>query len=147
MAIEAKVATVISDNEIAVNVGAAAGVREDDIAVVQRSTEVTDPVTNARLGTVKRPAIRMRVVEVHERLAVARVVEPARTIFALFDTALGATPRPALQRITTDPAGEGPDIVLVQRGFDVVIEARVPNASVESARPDDGAEEAAGARS
>lgn len=71
--LEAKVARVLSETAIAINVGEDAGVEYGNAVIVWRSVDVDDPDTGDTLGTVKLQNLRLKVYEVHPRLALAKI--------------------------------------------------------------------------
>lgn len=83
--LKAKVARVLSDRSIAINVGEEAGVELGDTVLVWRSVEVRDPDTNGILGTVRLENLRLEVSEVHEYFSLARVraagINPLQSMF------------------------------------------------------------------
>ncbi|WJL97212.1 FlgT C-terminal domain-containing protein [Microbacterium sp. ET2] len=68
-----KVATIIRDTEIALNIGSADGVEEGDTVLLYRDVTVTDPDSGEILGSVRYPKVRMTVTSVEPRFAVARI--------------------------------------------------------------------------
>jgi hypothetical protein len=124
MRISAKVSALLSDTEIAVNAGENLGVAVNDVVVVYTATLVRDPDSADLLGTVNRPALRMRVTEVQERLAVARSIEPATSFGRNDNLTLGAilTRGRSVKRLSGKIDDPSEDIVLVRVGSLVVIE-------------------------
>ena len=73
--IRGKVAGVLNDMAVALNVGRGQGLREGmvfDVLAEGATYDVKDPDTGEVLGSVGRPKARVRVVYVDERMAVAR---------------------------------------------------------------------------
>ena len=71
--IRGKVASVINEREIAINVGTANGVRVNmyfDVVDTQNE-EIKDPDTGEVLGSVERTKIKVKVTHVQEKLSVA----------------------------------------------------------------------------
>ena len=71
--IRGKVASVINEREIAINVGSAHGVNVGmyfNVLDVQ-DEEIKDPDTGEPLGLVERPKVRVKVTHVQEKLSVA----------------------------------------------------------------------------
>ena len=71
--IRGKIASVINEREIAINVGTAHGVKvgmEFDVIGVY-DEEIKDPDTAEVLGSIERPKVRVRVAHVQEKLSVA----------------------------------------------------------------------------
>ena len=71
--IRGKVARVLNEREIVINVGTAQGVKIDmsfDI-IDPKGLDIKDPDTKEILGSFKRPKIRVRVTQVQEKLSLA----------------------------------------------------------------------------
>ena len=71
--IRGKVASVINEREIAINVGTAHGVDVGmyfNVIDIQ-DEEIRDPDTDEVLGSIERPKVRVRVTHVQEKLSVA----------------------------------------------------------------------------
>ncbi len=75
--IAAKVAAVLNDRRLVVNLGSVGGVNEGDSVLLWNVVEVTDPDTGELLGVVKSPKLVLTVDEVQERIAVAAVPSEA----------------------------------------------------------------------
>lgn len=75
MAVEGKVAKILGNNEIVINRGSGAGVRQGMLFEIfaPEGEEVWDPDTGETLGTVEDVKARAEVTEVKDRLAVARL--------------------------------------------------------------------------
>jgi hypothetical protein len=71
--LDAKVARVLSDTSIAINVGEDAGVGTGDTVIVWRSVDVEDPDTGDVLGTVRLQNLRLQVYDVRPLFCLARV--------------------------------------------------------------------------
>lgn len=71
--LDAKIATILSDTSIAINVGEDDGVDLDSVVFVWRSVDVEDPDNGEVLGTVKLKNLKLNVYEVYPRLALAKV--------------------------------------------------------------------------
>jgi hypothetical protein len=71
MAIQAKVAQILSDTTLVLNVGSAAGVREGTrFLIYQNGKEILDPQTGVPLGTVEIVKATVEVDHVQEKLCV-----------------------------------------------------------------------------
>ena len=68
--IRAKVAQVLSNNELVINVGKADGVTYDMEFNITEIIEITDPDTSKVLGVVEWPIVFLHVWEVQENLTV-----------------------------------------------------------------------------
>jgi len=75
--LSAKVATVLDEEQIVLNVGAVDGVSVGDRVDLWNVVSVTDPDTGGKLGVVRTQKIRLEAREVQEHLTVARVYAPA----------------------------------------------------------------------
>lgn len=71
--VEAQVAAIFDERRIAINAGSQQGVTESAPVTVWRRVFVKDPETDEVLGHVDLDALRMRIVEVQERMSVAAV--------------------------------------------------------------------------
>ena len=71
--IRGKVASVINEREIAINIGTVHGVKVGmDFDVIDVHDEkIKDPDTEEVLGSIERPKVRVRVAHVQEKLSVA----------------------------------------------------------------------------
>jgi hypothetical protein len=119
--IEAKVARVLNETEVALTAGSSDGVDVGDIATIYRSTTVVDPDTEEELGVVRRPALRLEIVEVQDRLSVGRTFELVETD-ALSSLAVGfSDPSERIVRVTRSASGQDWRTVFVRRGSDVEI--------------------------
>jgi hypothetical protein len=71
--IPAKVAAVLTDSIVALNIGSDNGVSVDDKANVLRRVEINDPDTHERLGEVGVIVLQLRVSHTQEKLCTAHV--------------------------------------------------------------------------
>ncbi len=110
---EAKVARVVSTDQIALNRGADADIREGDEVTINESLEVVDPDTKESLGHVLVPKLRLRVTLVAERYSVAQSIDEAPP--APWTT----TPRP--KRVTDVKAKADEEHVLVVVGEEALV--------------------------
>ena len=70
-ALRGKVAAILNERELVINLGADTGVTEGMVfKVIQELPEIRDPDTGASLGAVSREKIQVRVVEVQPKLCV-----------------------------------------------------------------------------
>jgi len=76
--IQAKIARVINEKEIAFNKGLNDGVAEGDIATVRETLEVLDPDSGEVLGSVSVVKVRLDIFLVMEKISVGRVTDRAR---------------------------------------------------------------------
>lgn len=78
--IRGKVAAVLNEREIALNLGYANGVSVGmyfDVMSLE-SGDIRDPDTNEILGSIERPKVRVRVTEVREKFSVASTYRSKR---------------------------------------------------------------------
>lgn len=78
--IRGKVAQVLNEREIAINVGTAHGV---DVGMYfnvidAQNAEIKDPDTGEVLGSIERPKVRVEITHVQEKLSVATTYETTR---------------------------------------------------------------------
>lgn len=73
--IRAKVANVISESSVALNVGSNSGVKENLTVRIMRTVKVEDPDTKEELGQVLVTKLNLRVSLVQDKLCVARVTD------------------------------------------------------------------------
>jgi hypothetical protein len=115
----AKVATIISDSILALNVGSDKGVAEDDKAFVMRAIKVQDPDTSEELGTVRVSVLALRVNHVQPKLCTAYVTS------AQDDVGYNPTRVRKTKKIADSSMEEKPGIsVFVQAGDRVEIEIK-----------------------
>ena len=118
MEIEAKIAALLSDTKLAVNVGSLSGVAKGDDVVIFETVSVTDPDTDEPLGEVKLVQLRLRIEDVQERLAVA-VVPTENASLSRLITQIG--PPGPIARLTENPFDTDNSRILVDRGQSVVV--------------------------
>lgn len=75
--IEGRVARLVTDEELILNIGGRDGVTVDmDFVIVDpRTQDISDPITGEGLGSISRHKATVRVYRVTERLALARNVK------------------------------------------------------------------------
>jgi hypothetical protein len=134
--IDGKVATVLSDHEVAFNVGSEKGVHSGVIATVSRVVEVRDPDTRKKLGEVLVPKMRFRITIVEPLMSVGQSYESVSRELPqdAVSTLLSRYPR-VLRRVTTDPANEDWSSVYLRPGDPVSIESLPPAPPDEEAPP------------
>jgi curli biogenesis system outer membrane secretion channel CsgG len=67
----------VAGDQVFVNAGAAAGLRQGDVLAVSALVrQLTDPGSGEVLGTMERPSGQVEIVEVQERFSVARMLAP-----------------------------------------------------------------------
>jgi hypothetical protein len=119
MEIEAKIAAVLSETEVAVNAGTNKGVQLGDAVTFWKITEVKDPDTKEHLGSVRTPVLRMSVSVVRDLMAVA--VVPSKRL-TLNQTVLGTPSEPVVKLVEGRTGREGSFTVAV--GNEVTITTR-----------------------
>lgn len=94
--INAKVAALISDTQLAFNAGTAQGVKNGAEVLLYRTIEVHDPDTHKILGNVSVIKLRMKVVSVEKEFCVALVADVEND--GLFAVALSPLKKVSLSR-------------------------------------------------
>ncbi len=124
MTVKAKVARVLSDYEVAFNVGANAGLSVGDVATVYGYVDVNDPDTKEELGRVRRPRVKLRVIEVEPGFSVGQTTEWASSSggdqSTVFHLALGLDR--VRQKVTGNPSEQNRVTVYLRAGDEVEIE-------------------------
>jgi hypothetical protein len=130
MSVEAKVAEVLGRHELVINAGAEVGVRKDDVVFLLKTRLIKDPDSGEALGHVRRSVARFKVIEVQERLCVARSIDTVGDpIASLFAVRASPFSGPALKGVTTNPAEVDERTLLTSVGEPVVIQRPKPNAA------------------
>jgi hypothetical protein len=128
--IDAKVARVMNETTIAINVGEDAGVEPGNLVVHWRTVDVTDPDTGETLGSVRLPNLRLEVSEVYERFSLARVEYQTPNFLAgMF--------KPSKVIASSDRA-LGQERVQLAPGFPVTV--TIDDSLLSAAAPDDAAQ-------
>jgi hypothetical protein len=75
--IEGKVAQVLNEREVAINIGTEHGVETDMKFEIlsEKPIIITDPDTGDEIGTIDRVKVRVKAVEVQPRMSIARTYE------------------------------------------------------------------------
>jgi hypothetical protein len=123
-----RVAKLITDEELVINIGSAYGVERGMIFdVLSKETEdIYDPVTLKKLGSIDRIKTRVRVTDVGDNLALAKITTPrGNVISSAAQVMLGQSGQST--RMTPDIWPEG-----VQRGDPVRLVPRLPEHSPDS---------------
>lgn len=120
MELWAKVASVISPTQIAINVGSNKGISIKHSATIFRDVEIKDPDGGAFLGSVKVPILRLRVNTVQDKFCLATVTDLAGSDLNSPMVSFGV---PGLTRTKTITQGASPDpdVVRVSIGQEVLI--------------------------
>ncbi|MET8370567.1 FlgT C-terminal domain-containing protein [Micromonospora profundi] len=119
--IEAKVARVISDHQLAINAGGSQGVREGDAVALYRTVDVKDPDSGDILGSVKVKHLSLEVAFVEPKFCVATVIErqPSDRPNAIFIQSMmplkRITSTPVRQRSTGEVYVAVGDIVIISQ--------------------------------
>ncbi len=95
--VEGKVANIISERELAINIGAAHGVRKGMKfkIMADQPTEIPDPETGEILGVIEREKVRVQVTEVFEKFSVCRTYRMTSTGSFAFGAFADMLTRPA----------------------------------------------------
>jgi hypothetical protein len=103
------VARLITDDELAINLGSRDGVKEDMYFNVldERTQNVRDPKTGEDLGSIERIKAQVRIISVSERLSLGLIYPDRRR--ADFPSGIGALmgPKPRSGKLTGDTWPEG----------------------------------------
>jgi hypothetical protein len=72
--IEGKVAGIVNERELAINIGNAHGVKEGMKfkVLADEPTEIRDPETDELLGMVDRDKVRVKAIEVYDKFSICR---------------------------------------------------------------------------
>lgn len=86
--ISAKVAKVLSDNELVINKGEADGVETGMIFTIKddRLDDIVDPDTGEDLGSIDRPKISIRIMRTGKRAALGRRYEDQGTWLSILSS-------------------------------------------------------------
>ncbi len=113
--LDAKVATVLDDRRVALNVGSDLGVQEGDDVTLWDTVEVKDPDTSKPLGVVRLPKLALQVEHVQELLSVAKIPTEAVNFSGLFVTSQ------TKKRLATSSSAPGGNIVRVKVGEEATV--------------------------
>jgi hypothetical protein len=97
--LQGKVAAVLNERELAINIGASHGVEPGMKfkVLAEQPAEIYDPETNELLGTIDREKVRVQVVEIQEKFSICRTYRIRRTsggpLYGLAAFTLTAPPR------------------------------------------------------
>ena len=103
------VARLITDDELAINLGLQDGVHKDVyFNVLDTSTEnITDPVTGEDLGSIERIKAQVRIISVSERLSLGAIYPGRRREGISSNLDLWTGPRRRTGRLTAEAWPEG----------------------------------------
>lgn len=93
--LQGRVAAVLNERELAINIGGTQGVKQGMIFAIMTESplEILDPETKEILGTFQREKVRVKAMEVHDKVSICRTYRvyriPASGIYALME--LGGT--------------------------------------------------------
>ena len=135
MSIEALVAKVIPDRQVAFTAGSEQGVLEGDIATVYRDEVVKHPETGETLGGFRLPAVRFRINFVADKFSVGQTYELATQEGAGLTLNVSPFPLQTVVRITESEKGEDYRTVLVQVGQAASIVHQTKGESSEGGTP------------
>ena len=103
--LKGRVAAVLNTRELAINIGSQAGVLIGmKFRVLEPEESVCDPDTQEIIGYVQREKIRVKVVELQEKLAVGRTYETYPTVGIDFRPALFGPPQTHVRTLASDDA-------------------------------------------
>jgi hypothetical protein len=96
-ALTGHVARLISDSELLINKGRRDGVSVGDVFAVidDRTTNVKDPITGEDLGSLRRDKVKIKILEVDERLSLGQAMRGG-SMFSVGSVLSGTNPRPTL---------------------------------------------------
>ena len=85
ISIKGKVAKILNDRELVINLGSDIGVEIGmRFRVIEESEEVLDPDTNISLGNISRDKVRIKIAHVQPSLSIGRTYETYRVSSGLF---------------------------------------------------------------
>jgi hypothetical protein len=104
------VARLITDDELAINLGSRDGVKKDMVfSILDETTEnITDPITGEDLGSIDRIKAQVKVITVSERLSLGVISWPSRRREGFpidIGILMGPTPRSGKLTGSTWPEG------------------------------------------
>jgi hypothetical protein len=118
--IDAKVASLLDSTLVAFNKGSRAGVKENDLIVLWRTADLTDPDTDDPLGKLKMEALRLSVVHVQDTLCVGQITSKAEVEGLTTGIVLGGWEQK--KRATNNLRdADGRNLILVSRGDEATI--------------------------
>jgi hypothetical protein len=91
--IEVRVATIVTDTEIAFNAGSDQGVSKGDLAEVQREIVISDPDTKEELGSVLVAILNLRIDLVDPKFCIGLVTDLQETENDLGNVLIGRNRR------------------------------------------------------
>jgi hypothetical protein len=104
------VARLITDDELAINLGSRDGVKEDMIFSIldERTDNITDPITGEDLGSIERVKAQVKITTVSERLSLGLISWPTRRREGFpLDVGILMGPRPRSGKLTGSTWPEG----------------------------------------
>jgi hypothetical protein len=118
-----KTANIINKDRLAISVGEQDGVEVGDTVVVRHSVEITDPDSYAVLGVHHETRLRLRVVDVSEKFAIATVTDPTPAVggISALSAALDSTRVRRTKIIARSESAESESAVWVEPGEPVII--------------------------
>jgi len=115
--IEGKVASVLNERELAINIGVEQGVKEGMKfkVLAEKPTEILDPETGEILGELDREKVRVRVLEVREKFSVCRTYKKryfqGGPLYNMFGAgALAAEPREVVETLKAEDSSLPPPL-------------------------------------
>lgn len=104
------VARLITDDELAINLGSRDGVKKDMIfSILDETTEdITDPITGENLGSIERVKAQVKIKTVSERLSLGLISWPTRRREGFpLDVGILMGPRPRSGKLSDSTWPEG----------------------------------------
>ena len=104
------VARLITDDELAINLGSRDGVKKDmTFSILDETTEnITDPITGEDLGSIDRVKAQVKITTVSERLSLGLISWPTRRREGFpFDAGILMGPKPRSGKLTGSSWPEG----------------------------------------
>lgn len=104
------VARLITDDELAINLGSRDGVKKDMVfSILDETTEnITDPITGEDLGSIDRIKAQVKIITVSERLSLGLISWPTRRREGFpVDVGILMGPKPRSGKLTGSTWPEG----------------------------------------
>jgi hypothetical protein len=115
-AIEGKVASILNERELAINIGIEHRVKEGMKfkVLAEKPTEITDPETGQLLGELDREKVRVKVLEVKEKFSICRTYKkryiPGGPFYNMLAINLTQEPREVIETLKAEDASLPPPL-------------------------------------
>ena len=108
-----KVATIVDEDQVAVNVGSQSGVAIGDLLTIRREVKVADPDTLDSLGAVSLVRLRLRITLLAEGFSVGTVIDqtPSNSFGGLIATQVKRT-----KTVSAVPSAASESVVYIANG-------------------------------